>query len=411
MKETTFQPLNIQDVKTERDALNQLLQTGALRMLMSALETEVSHYISENSSSKDSCGHRQVVRNGYSQERTLNTEIGSLRLKLPRVNDKRSGHHFESNIIPKYARNSPTIEKLIPVLYLKGISTGQFQQVLEPLFGEKAKGLSAQVISKLIKVWETDYDAWNKRDLSNKEYVYFWADGIYSNVRLDDDRVCTLVILGTLPDGRKELVSIIDGYRESTLSWKELLLDLKKRGLKKAPKIAVADGALGFWKAISEVFPETKTQRCWVHKTANILDKMPKKVQVNAKKHLHEIYMAETKKDALNAYDYFLDLYSAKYPKACLCLKKDKDSLFTFFDFPAKHWQHIRTSNPIESTFATVRHRTKRTKGRGTRKATVTMVWKMILDAQNSWRRIRGYSLIYKVMQGVEFVDGIEKIA
>ena len=411
MKEITHSPFRIQDAQSERDALNQLLQKGAVQMLMSALELEVERYLHETSSLRDSLGHRLVVRNGYSQERTLNTEIGTLRFQQPRVNDKRSGHQFSSSIIPKYARNSPTIEKLIPVLYLKGISTGQFRETLEPLFGEAAKGLSAQVISKLIKKWEAEYDAWNKRDLSEKEYVYFWADGIYSNVRLDDDRVCTLVILGTLTDGRKELVSVVDGYRESALSWKELLLDLKKRGLQKPPKLAVADGALGFWKAVSEVFPEIKTQRCWVHKTANILDKMPKKVQEKAKKHLHEIYLAETRKDALEAYNYFLDLYRAKYPKACFCLEKDKDSLFTFFDFPAEHWQHIRTTNPIESTFATVRHRTKRTKGRGTSQATVTMIWRMILDAQKSWRRIRGYKLIYKVIEGVQFVDGMEKVA
>lgn len=411
MKETSFEPFNVQDVEIERDALNQLLQTGARRILMSALELEIEYYLNETSSLRDSLGHRLVVRNGYGQERTLNTEIGTLRFQQPRINDKRPNHRFESQLIPKYARNSPTIEKLIPVLYLKGISTGQFQETLKPLFGEAAKGLSAQVISKLIKSWEDDYEAWNKRDLSDKEYVYFWADGIYSNVRLDQDRVCTLVILGTLADGRKELVSVVDGYRESSLSWKELLLDLKKRGLQKPPKLAIADGALGFWKAVSEVFPEIKTQRCWVHKTANILDKMPRKVQEKAKKHLHEIYMAETKKDALEAFDYFLELYSAKYSKACLCLEKDKSALFTFFDFPAEHWQHIRTSNPIESTFATVRHRTKRTKGRGTRKATVTMVWKMILDAQKSWRRIRGYKIIHKVIEGIQFVDGIEKVA
>ncbi|MCM8534518.1 MAG: IS256 family transposase [Lentisphaeraceae bacterium] len=411
MKETSFQPFTIQDVQTERDTLNELLQTGARRMLMSALELEIESYLNSTSSFKDSLGRRLVVRNGYGQERTLNTEIGTLRFQQPRINDKRPNHKFESKLIPKYARNSPTIENLIPVLYLKGISTGQFQETLKPLFGEAAKGLSAQVISKLIKSWEDDYEAWNNRDLSNKEYVYFWADGIYSNVRLDEDRVCTLVILGTLADGRKELVSVVDGYRESSLSWKELLLDLKKRGLQKPPKLAVADGALGFWKAVSEVFPEIRTQRCWVHKTANILDKMPKKVQEKAKKHLHEIYMAETKKDALEAYDYFLELYRPKYPKACFCLEKDKSALFTFFDFPAEHWQHIRTSNPIESTFATVRHRTKRTKGRGTRKATVTMVWKMILDAQKSWRRIRGYKLIHKIIEGIQFVDGIEKVA
>ena len=411
MRETSSSPVEIQALEGERSALNELLQRGAVKMLMSALEFEVDRYLQETSDLRDSHGHRLVVRNGYGQERTLNTEIGTLRIQQPRVNDRRTGHTFNSKIIPKYARNSATIEKLIPVLYLKGLSTGQFQEALEPLFGEAAKGLSAQVISKLIKKWEEEYDSWNKRDLSDKEYVYFWADGIYSNVRLDDDRVCTLVILGTLADGRKELVSVIDGYRESALSWKELLLDLKNRGLQKAPKLAVADGALGFWKAVSEVFPGIKTQRCWVHKTANVLDKMPKKIQEKAKKHLHEIYLAETRKDALEAYDYFLELYQAKYPRACECLEKDKDDLFTFFDFPAEHWQHIRTTNPIESTFATVRHRTKRTKGRGTRKATVTMIWKMILDAQKSWRKIRGYNLIHKVIEGVLFVDGIEKVA
>lgn len=401
----------IQEEKNQRDALSELLRQGALKMLRCAVEAEVASYIEEHSTNIDENGHRLVVRNGYSQERTLNTEVGQIHLKQPRINDKRSGKQFNSGIIPKYARCSPTIEKLIPVLYLKGISTNHFKDALEPILGEKALGLSPQVISRFLKQWEVEYDTWNKRDLSDKEYVYFWADGIYTNVRLDDDRVCTLVIMGTRYDGTKEIISVYDGYRESTLSWKDVLKDLIRRGLKKGPELAIGDGALGFWSAITEIYPETKHQRCWVHKIANVLDKMPKKVQVKAKTHLHQIYLAETKTDAEEAYTYFLELYEDKYPRACNCLKKNKEQLFTFFDFPAKHWLHIRTSNPIESTFATVRLRTKSTKGRGTRKATVTMIWKMALEAQKKWRKIRGYKLIPKLIKGVKFIDGIEQAA
>jgi transposase-like protein len=296
-------------------------------------------------------------------------------------------------------------------LYLKGISTGDFTEALSAILGENAAGLSPTNIVRLKRGWEEEYKEWSRRDLSDKRYVYFWADGIHFNVRLEPDRPCMLVIMGTLLDGTKELVAVQDGHRESKESWLEMLRDLKNRGVKEGPKLAVGDGALGFWRALEEIFPGAKHQRCWVHKTANVLDKLPKRVQPHAKTLLHEMYLAPTKRDALNAYDVFLKTYEAKYPKACECLRKDKAVLFTFYDFPAEHWNHIRSTNVIESAFATVRHRTRQTKGCGSRLATLTMVFKLATEAEKHWRRINGYKLISKVMEGVQFVDGLLKEA
>jgi transposase-like protein len=296
-------------------------------------------------------------------------------------------------------------------LYLKGISTGDFTEALSAILGENAAGLSPTNIVRLKRGWEEEYKEWSRRDLSDKRYVYFWADGIHFNVRLEPDRPCMLVIMGTLLDGTKELVAVQDGHRESKESWLEMLRDLKNRGVKEGPKLAVGDGALGFWRALEEVFPGTKHQRCWVHKTANVLDKLPERVQPHAKTLLHEMYLAPTKRDALKAYDVFLQTYGAKYPKACECLRKDKTVLFTFYDFPAEHWIHIRSTNAIESAFATVRHRTRQTKGCGSRLATLTMVFKLATQAEKHWRRINGYKLISRVMEGVQFVDGLLKEA
>ena len=393
-----------------KSALERLISEGARRMLKEALEVEVAEYIEKHAHLRDGNGRLVVVRNGSLPERELVTGVGPLEIKQPRVRDGREGEKFTSAILPPYMRRVPSIDALIPALYLKGISTGDFTEALQAILGPNATGLSATNIVRLKKIWEREYEEWNERDLSGKRYVYLWADGIYFNVRLEEDRACILVLMGTLEDGTKELVAVHDGYRESKLSWKEVLFDLKRRGLKRGPKLAIGDGALGFWAALREDFPRTRQQRCWVHKTANVLDKMPKKVQASAKKKIHDMYMSPTRKDALEAFDGFVKLYSAKYPKACECLEKDKDVLFAFYNFPAEHWRHIRTTNPIESTFATVRLRTKRTKGCGSRMATLTMVFKLALEAEKHWRRINGHKLISKVIEGVKFADGEEKM-
>jgi len=391
-----------------RSALEQTLKEGARQLLRQAIENEVQEFIDQFAEVKTEGGQRSVVRNGYLPERSVLTGIGPISLKQPRVRDKEKKHSFTSAILPPYMRRTPSVEAVVSALYLKGISTSSFPEALEALLGENAKGLSPTNIVRLKAEWEVEYKEWGKRSLSGKHYVYVWADGIYFNVRLEEDRPCLLVIIGALGDGTKEIVGIYDGHRESKISWAEALSDLKRRGMSLAPSLAIGDGALGFWSALEEVFPETRTQRCWVHKTANVLDKMSKSSQSHAKAMIHEMYSAETKESALKAFDAFLSLYEAKYPKACECLKKDKAVLFTFYDFPAAHWQHIRTSNPIESTFATVRHRTRQTKGCGSRMATLTMVFKLATSAQKHWRKLRGYQLIEKVIKGVQFKNGEE---
>jgi len=386
--------------------LEELCRAGARKLLQEAIDSEVSELIEKFKDLKNEQGNRLVVRNGHLPERNLMTGIGPIKVKQPRVRDARPGMSFTSSILPKYMRRVPSIDNLIPILYLKGISTGNFSEALESILGQNASGLSATNIVRLKEKWTKEYHSWHRRDMSNKHYVYLWVDGIYFNVRLEKDRPCILVIMGALENGQKELVAVHDGYRESKLSWKEVLRDLKKRGLSNLPKLATRDGALGFWAALREEFPHTREQRCWVHKTANILDKMPKSVQASAKSKIHDIYMANTKENALKAFKEFIRLYEAKYPKAVECLKKDKEVLFTFYDFPAEHWQHIRSTNPIESTFGTVRHRTRSTKGCGSRIATLTMVWKLALEAQKHWRKLRGHKLIYLVVQNRIFKDG-----
>lgn len=361
--------------------LEGLLRNGAREMLQRAIENEVTEYLEKGASLKDENGRRLVVRNGSMPERELVTGIGKIKVRQPRVHDRREGEQFTSRILPPYMRRVPSINALIPALYLRGVSTGDFGEALEAILGPQAPGLSATNIVRLKEVWKQDYEAWRSRDLRGKRYVYVWADGIYFNVRLDDERTCILVLMGAAADGTKELLSVHDGYRESKLSWVEMLRDLKARGLTHLPALAVGDGALGFWAALRDEFSPTREQRCWVHKTANILDKMPKGVQSKAKAMIHDMYLAETKDDAMKTYENFLALYDAKFPKACACLREDKDVLFTFYDFPAEHWIHIRTTNPIESTFATVRHRTKRTKGCGSRTATLTMVFKLAAES------------------------------
>lgn len=395
-----------------RSALDGLLREGARTLLQSAIEAEVAEYLAAHRDARDEQGRQLVVRNGHLPERDLVTGVGPVRIEQPRVRDRREGKRFSSQLLPPFMRRVPSVDALIPVLYLKGISTGDFSEALEAILGPNATGLSSANIVRLKEGWQKDYETWSARDLSGKRYVYWWADGVYFNVRLEPDRPCMLVLMGTLEDGTKELVAVWDGQRESKESWTEVLRALKARGLPQGPKLAVGDGALGFWAALEEVFPEVREQRCWVHKTANVLDKLPKRVQPHAKALLHEMYLAPTKADASKAFERFIREYEAKYPKAAECLRKDRDVLFTFYDFPAEHWAHLRTSNPIESTFATVRHRTRQTKGCGSRLATLTMVFKLATQAEKHWRRLNGYELLSKVIQGVKFTDGVlEKAA
>ena len=391
----------------EKPFFEQLLQEGARKLLQTAIENEVMDYIQFHKDRRDENGQRLVVRNGHLPEREIISGIGPIKVRQPRVRH-RDGGRFTSAILPRFMRRTPSIDALLPALYLKGISTGDFTEALAAILGEKASGLSATNIVRLKAGWEADYKAWSQRDLSQKRYVYWWADGVYFNVRLDEERSCVLVLIGATEDGTKELLAVVDGYRESTQSWRELLGQLKRLGLTTAPKLAIGDGSLGFWIALQEEYGQVAQQRCWVHKTANILDKMPKSVQGKAKQLIHEMYLAPTRKAALAAYDQFISSYQAKYPKATECLEKDKEWLFTFYNFPAQHWPHLRTTNPIESTFATVRLRTHRTKGCGSRIATLTMVFKLGIEAQKHWRRLNGSQLMTKVVTGVQFVDGEE---
>lgn len=384
-------------------SLESILKEGAYKLLQQAIENEVVEYL-EQYQDRGTDNRKLVRRNGYLPKRTIQTGLGPIPIEQPRVR----GAAFSSAILPKYLRRVPSIEALIPALYLKGISTGDMEEALVAILGENAKGLSPTNIVRLKQIWEKEYEEWTRRDLSSKEYVYIWADGIYFNVRLTKDRPCLLVLIGAREDGTKELLAIHDGIRESKLSWKEVLLDLKARGLTKSPKLAIGDGALGFWAALEEELPECRQQRCWVHKTANILDKLPKSVQGSAKPLIHEMYMSPTKEDALKIFDRFLNLYDAKYPKACACLEKSKEELFTFYDFPAEHWQHIRSTNPIESTFASIRHRSRQTKGCGSRVATLSLVFKLAREAEKKWRRLRGSALISKIINGAKFKDGEE---
>jgi transposase-like protein len=394
--------------------LDELVRHGAQQMLQSAIEMEVDDFLAQHAQRRDAAGRRQVVRNGYLPSRELLTGAGRLAVEQPRVRDnspqKNDRIRFTSSILPPYLRRSAAIDELIPWLYLKGISTGDFSEALQALVGEGAPALSANVVVRLTEQWGQEYDDWSRRDLSEKRYVYVWADGIHVNVRLENEanqRQCLLVLMGATADGQKELITVVDGYRESEQSWYELLLDLKNRGLALAPKLAVGDGALGFWAALRKIFGETREQRCWLHKTANVLNKMPKSVQPRAKTDIHEIWMADTRADAIQAFDAFLEKYQAKYPAACECLQKDRDVLLAFYDFPAEHWKHLRTTNPIESTFATIRLRHRRTKGSGSRRASLAMMFKLAQAAQKRWRRLNGHAHIIHLLEGKSFIDGV----
>jgi putative transposase len=395
-----------------QDVLTDLLRQGAQQLLAQAIEAEVADWIDRHQGCRDAAGRRQVVRNGHLPQRTITTGLGPVSVQQPRVHDRRPAgerEKFSSAILPPYLRKTKSVEELLPWLYLKGVSTGDFSEALAALLGPDAKGLSATTITRLKSLWEQEYADWSKRSLAGKQYVYVWADGVYFNIRLEGGRQCILVLMGATADGKKELIAIQDGQRESEQSWKELLLDVQARGLTIEPKLAIGDGALGFWKAVRQVWSATAEQRCWVHKTANVLDKLPKSVQAKAKDMLHEIYLAPSRAEAEKAFDLFLRTYEAKYPKATECLAKDRQELLAFYDFPAEHWMHLRTTNVIESVFATVRLRTEKTKGSGTRVACLTMVFKLMQSASRRWRALNGSGLLSEVIKGTVFVDGIRK--
>ena len=397
------------DSDAARDALTEILRAGAQKMLAAAIEQEVASYVAERAGLLDEGGHRLVVRNGFLPEREIMTGIGKVPVKQPRVRDKRPPEQrecFTPAVLPKYLRKTKSMEELIPWLYLKGISTNDFPEALQALLGADARGLSASTITRLKSVWEDEYAEWAKRSLVGKRYVYLWADGIYCNVRLEEDRQCLLVLMGATADGTKELIAVVDGVRESELSWKELLLNLKSRGLEAAPELAIGDGALGFWKALRQVFPATREQRCTVHKTANVLNKLPKSLEPQAKRLLHDIWQAPSRAEANKAFDLFLDTFDAKYLQATECLAKDRDELLAFYDFPAENWCHIRTTNPIESTFATIRLRQRKTRGCGSAKASLTMMFKLAQSASKGWRKLRGHTHLKDLLRGVRFIDG-----
>ena len=395
-----------------QDVLSDVLRQGAQQLLAQAVEAEVDDWIERHQDCRDDADRRQVVRNGHLPQRTITTGLGPVTVKQPRVHDRRPAElreKFSSAILPPYLRKTKSVEELIPWLYLKGVSTGDFSEALAALLGPDAKGLSATTVTRLKGLWEQEYHDWSKRSLAGKQYVYVWADGVHFNIRLEGGRQCILVLMGATPDGKKELIAIQDGHRESEQSWKELLLDVQARGLTIEPKLAIGDGALGFWKAVRQVWPTAAEQRCWVHKTANVLDKLPKSVQPKAKEMLHEIYLAPSRAEAEKAFDLFLRTYEAKYPKVTECLGKDRQELLAFYDFPAEHWMHLRTTNVIESVFATVRLRTEKTKGSGTRVACLTMVFKLMQSASRHWRSLNGSGLLSEVIKGTVFVDGIRK--
>ena len=412
MEEDTVVALSRPGASVTDDPLLAVLREGARRMLMQAIEAEVETFLADHGGLVDEQGRRRLVRNGRAPERQIQPGIGPLEVRRPKVRDRGSAAgsepiRFTSAILPAYLRRTRNIEELLPWLYLKGVSTGQFEEALAALLGTDAPGLSAATVRRLTEAWQEEHERWQGRDLSSRRYVYLWADGVYFTPRLEHERQCMLVLIGADAQGRKELLAIEDGYRESTQSWRELLLRLRdENGLKLDPELATGDGALGFWQALHEVWPKTRQQRCWVHKVVNVLNKLPPSLQGKAKQDLHRIYEAANHQEAEDAFDRFLTKYGSKYDKAVSCLAKDREVLLTFYDFPAEHWKHIRTSNPIESTFATVRLRTSKTKGCLSRKTALAMVFKLAKSAERHWRRLDGSERLAQVIEGVRFRDG-----
>ena len=405
MPESTLRVLSQPEIG-DGDPLHALLRAGARELIAKAVEAELASFLESVAGQRLEDGRRAVVRNGYLPERRVQTGIGEVGVRVPKVRDRSGGGaRFNSSLLPPYLKRARSVAELIPWLYLKGVSSGDYQEALSALLGEGAKGLSANTVSRLKQQWSEQHRAWSGRALGDGRYVYWWADGVYSNVRLDD-RLCLLVIIGVTEHGHKELIAVEDGHRESEASWRELLTGLRERGLTQGPKLAVGDGALGFWKALSKVYPGTAHQRCWVHKTANVLNKLPKSMQPKVKAERHEIWMAATRGNAEQALDRTLKRFQAKYPQAMDCLSKDRDTLLAFYDYPAEHWVHIRTTNPIESTFATVRLRTERSRNCGSRDTTLAMVFKLLQSAQKRWKRIKGFGKLELVVNNVQFRNG-----
>jgi len=412
MEDDTVVRLPRPGASVKDDPLLEVLRSGARRMLQQVIESEVEAFLSAHADLEDVHGRRRVVRNGHAPEREIQTGIGPIAVRRPKLRDRGDGAggeriRFTSKVLPPFLRRTRNVEELLPWLYLKGVSTGQFEEALAALLGPDAPGLSASTVRRLVATWQHEHERWQRRDLSMRRYVYVWADGVYFTPRLDHDRQCMLVLIGADADGKKELLAIEDGYRESTQSWRELLLRLRdENGVTIAPELAVGDGALGFWKAVHEVWPSTRQQRCWVHKTANVLNVLPKSVHGKAKKDLHAIYEAENRAAAEAAFDRFTGKYGAKYDKAAACLAKDRTALLAFYDFPAEHWKHVRSSNPIESTFATVRLRTAKTKGCLSRETARAMVFKLAKAAERHWRRLNGPDRLGQLIEGIKFRDG-----
>jgi len=408
IKEVSSRPAVIENLAEIGLPLEELIRRGARQIIQQAIEVEVQVLTSSYACVTTTGGQQVVVRNGYLPERDILTAAGPVMVKVPKVRDRSgSGIKFNSQLVPPYVRRTPRISAALPWLYLKGVSTGDMSEALHALLGEEAKGLSPAVVSRLKMQWADERKTWDKRNLSTEQYVYWWVDGIYTGLRDEDtDKQCLLVVMGVKPDGSKERVAICSGIRESKESWRDLLLDLKERGLKRGPLLAIGDGAMGFWAALNEVYPETRHQRCWVHKMANVLNALPKSLQAKAKADLKEIWMAPTLDVAERAFKRFVASYGAKYPQAVEKLTKDEDALLAFYDFPAEHWQHIRTTNPIESTFATVRHRSSRTRNCVSRDTFLGLAFKLMEEAEKSWNKIRGADKIEKLLQGVVFKNG-----
>lgn len=408
MKESNI--IEFKDPAASRDMLTELLRSGATRLIEAAVEQELEVFLGSYKDERLPDGRQRMVRNGYLPEREIQTGIGNVAVKMPRTADRgKEGITFSSTLLPPYLRRSQSVEEVLPWLYLKGISTNDFQESLTAMFGENAKGLSPSSIARLKSVWEQEVKDFQTRDLSRSQYVYLWVDGIHCGVRGDEESLCLLVIIGVTPEGKKELVALDDGYRESSESWRDVLRSLKERGLKKQPELAVGDGALGFWKALKEVFPDTKKQRCWQHKSLNILNLFPKAMKSKVLEALHEIWMAPSLKEAKKAVNRFEARFKDKYPKAVASLKKDEQELLTFYSFPAAHWRSLRTTNPIESVFATVRHRSKRAKGCVSRASMLGFAFKLIMSAQKRWHRLAGFEKLAQVIEGTNFIDGVEE--
>ena len=412
-RDTTVVPLR--QPETVEDPLTAVLRSGARRLLAQAVEAEAEAFLAEMKGQRLPDGRERLVRHGHGPERLVQTGIGPVGVQRVKLRDRGAGEEaggerirFTSALLPRWARRTRSLDALLPILYLRGISMGDFQEALGALLGKEAPNLSPSVIARLRDEWGADYTRWQRRDLSARRYVYVWADGVYLQARMEPQAECMLVLIGATPEGRKELLGFQVGLRESAQSWRELLVDLKARGMAIAPELAAGDGALGFWKALEEVCPATRHQRCWVHKTANVLDKLPRSVQPAAKADLREIWQAPDRTTAEAAITTFAGKYGAKYEKAVTCVVKDRDALLRFYDFPAEHWDHLRTSNPIESVFATVRHRTVRTKGALSQDTARLMVFKLAMAAAKTWHRLKGENQLPKLIQGVTFKNGVE---